>query len=1082
LSDTLSGRGRLFLLSGEPGVGKTRLADEFSTIAASRGAFANWGRCWEGAGAPPYWPLIQIVRGCAAKPHFGRHIEGLGANVSFLASIVPEISQAFGLPLQKPGSTTRDPEEARFKLFDSVTTLLRGFSLDDPLMLVIDDLHDADQSSLKMLRFVAGGLRESRIFVLGTYRDAEVRSSPDLQRLIGDLSREALTIPLGGLGKRELAELVASRTGRPADEGFVETLYQATDGNPLFADGVVRMLIAEGEFEQGKTIRTDRFKIPTGVRESIHRSLASLPPAARPILEVGAAIGNEFDVGLLQASCGNNGEDLRLLLDQGSRVGVLSSAAESRGSRRFAHALIREAIYQEIDSSARRRLHATIGAAIESRYGSELKPHLAALAHHFLEAENPEKAIDYLIRAGDAALAVYAFDGAISHWENTVALLQEHGDDLNRKADLLAKLGLTLYQVESYNNKGIVYLEQALSIYERVGDEARADQLHQQLGMILVLPGPLRDVSRALNHLRRAEPRLSKGPDTAALAFLYNALGVAAERQFRMREALEFRQRATEVAERLGDNNAWCPLAAHFGTNLVETGRVSEAQALISKVRPRVPSVTDGLCAHAAFHGAGGFYSSMWDPRSAREWYQQGLASPVLARSQRKDMSNFLGGMALWLGDLALSRQLRGEEGFPFMLAFFEGDWERDRDLLESALEWAPKTFVGFEIFMRRSLAYVLRALGEHSRACVVLESFVHNFAPGEPICRIEMWARPELALLYTELGRLEYAREQVARCDEITAGGENWRGLGAHAERAAAALAAAEGRHSDADARFATSAGVFNRLSLVWEEADVLHRWGRALASAGEEDRAIEKLDATTEIYRRHGAGQRWIDYVAADRSRIDAARRNVFPAAPVSDGAPAVFRREGEYWTISYRDHIFRLKNMKGLHYITHLLAHPGEQFHVHELVAVVDHATQADETFPRDSELRVANDLGDAGAILDPRAKTEYRSRRVELQGELAEAEEANDGGRAELIREELEMLEEQLATAMGLGGRDRKAADHAERTRSRVGRAIRSSLKSIRENDPSLGHHLETCIQTGYLCAYRPGPEASLAWRL
>jgi tetratricopeptide (TPR) repeat protein len=852
LSDTLSGRGRLFLLSGEPGIGKTRLAHEFSTVAAARGAGAIWGRCWEGGGAPPYWPLIQIIRGCAPRPHFARHIEGLGNNVGLIASIDPEIRKAFGFSLQESGSTTADPEEVRFKLFDSVTTLLRSFSLDDPLMLIIDDLHDADQSSLKMLRFIAGGLRESRIFVLGTYRDAEVRSSPDLQRLIGDLSREALTIPLGGLGKRELAELVESRTGRPADEGFVETLYQATDGNPLFADGIVRILVAEGEFEQGRPIRTDRFKIPAGVRESIRRSLALLPPTARPILEVGAAIGNEFDLGLLQAASGSDAEDLRLLLDQGTRVGVLSTTAESRGSRRFAHALIREAIYQETDSSARRRLHAAIGAAIENRYGSELTPHLSALAHHFLEAEIPEKAIDYLIRAGDAALGVYAFDGATSHWEKAVALFQEHGDDLNRKADLLAKLGLTLYQVDSNNNKGIVYLERALSIFERVGDEARADQLHQQLGMILVIPGPLRDVSRALNHLRRAEPRLSKGPDTAALAFLYNALGVAAERQFRMREALEFRQRATEVAERLGDNNAWCPLAAHLGTNLVETGRVSEAEALVSKVRPRVASVTDGLCAYAAFHGAGGFYSSMWDPRSAREWYQQGLASPVLARSQRKDMSNYLGGLALALGDLALSRQLRGEEGFPFMLAFLEGDWERERDLLEGALEWAPKTFFDFESFMRRSLACVLRALGEHSRACVVLESFVQNFAPGEPICRIEMCARPELALLYTELGKLESAREQVARCDEITRAGENWRGLGAHAERAAAALAAAEGRHSDADARFAKSAGVFNRLSLVWEEANVLYRWGRALASA---EKTIERSKGSTRRPRSYVA-----------------------------------------------------------------------------------------------------------------------------------------------------------------------------------------------------------------------------------
>src|SRR5262249_42036006 len=151
-----------------------------------------------------------------------------------------------------------------------------------------------------------------------------------------------------------------------------------------------------------------------------------------------------------------------------------------------------------------------------------------------------------------------------------------------------------------------------------------------------------------------------------------------------------------------------------------------------------------------------------------------------------------------------------------------------------------------------------------------ILESFLQNYSPGEPICRTEMVVRPELALLYTDLGRLEPAREQVARCGEITAAGENWRGLGAHAGRAAAALAAAEGRYSDADARFSTSAGVFNRLSLVWEEADVLHRWGRALASARQNDRAIEKLDAATEIYRGHGAGQRWIDHVTTDRSRI--------------------------------------------------------------------------------------------------------------------------------------------------------------------------------------------------------------------
>src|SRR5262249_25747580 len=208
LADAIAGRGRLFLLSGEPGIGKTRLADEFSARASTRGAAVIWGRCWEGAGAPAYWPLIQIIRGCAARPNFARQVEELGTKAKFVASIVPEIFPAFASSHQEPGLNPPDPEEARFNLFDSVTTLLQSFSLERQLVLVIDDLHDADHSSLQMLRFIALALRESRIFILGTFRDAEVRGSADLQRLVGELSREALTIPLGGLGKRELVQLV----------------------------------------------------------------------------------------------------------------------------------------------------------------------------------------------------------------------------------------------------------------------------------------------------------------------------------------------------------------------------------------------------------------------------------------------------------------------------------------------------------------------------------------------------------------------------------------------------------------------------------------------------------------------------------------------------------------------------------------------------------------------------------------------------------------------------------------------------------------------------------------------------------
>ena len=219
-------------------------------------------------------------------------------------------------------------------------------------------------------------------------------------------------------------------------------------------------------------------------------------------------------------------------------------------------------------------------------------------------------------------------------------------------------------------------------------------------------------------------------------------------------------------------------------------------------------------------------------------------------------------------------------------------------------------------------------------------------------------------------------------------------------------------------------------------------------------------------------GYGQAWIDRV--QRYRANPGARS---AQPIEVSRSALtecrFAREGAIWTISHRNRTFRIKDMKGLRYIAHLLDHPGEEFHVLDLVTAIDGAANA--TAPSPSEdLRITNDLGDAGELLDKRSKAEYRNRREELRADLNDAEAANDRGRTQRIRAELEMLDEQLSSAMGLGGRDRKAGDHSERARDRIRKSIHKSLESIRENDASLGHHLTTCIRTGYLCSYQPDP--------
>ena len=227
-----------------------------------------WGRCWEGGGAPAYWPFIQILRACV-DDRDSEHLKALlGSGASEIARLIPELK--LSLPSLEEAKAPTDSESARFRLFDAVATLLKNVARSRPLLIVVDDLHDADQPSLQMLRFVARAAKDVSLLMIGTYRDAEVRQSPELGKLIGDLIREGRTVSVGGLSQAEVGEFVERSSAKKADDKLVADLYRATDGNPLFVDGVVRLLAAEG-----KLARTGfdgaAFKIPDGVRESIRR-------------------------------------------------------------------------------------------------------------------------------------------------------------------------------------------------------------------------------------------------------------------------------------------------------------------------------------------------------------------------------------------------------------------------------------------------------------------------------------------------------------------------------------------------------------------------------------------------------------------------------------------------------------------------------------------------------------------------------------------------------------------------------------------------------------------------------------------
>src|SRR6516164_8741539 len=195
--DVVAGRGRLVLLAGEPGIGKTRLAEEAATYGQASGVRVLWGRCWEGGGAPAYWPWIQVIRTLFG----GGGRQRPDAISPEIADLVPELSHP-SAPDAGQSQETPDPEQARFRLFDAVARALRQSVRLEPMLVVLEDLHGADEDSLQMLKFAARELKDAPVMVVGTYRDLEVRRSPTLMALIADIAREGRVLALGGLSDR----------------------------------------------------------------------------------------------------------------------------------------------------------------------------------------------------------------------------------------------------------------------------------------------------------------------------------------------------------------------------------------------------------------------------------------------------------------------------------------------------------------------------------------------------------------------------------------------------------------------------------------------------------------------------------------------------------------------------------------------------------------------------------------------------------------------------------------------------------------------------------------------------------------
>ena len=607
-----------------------------------------WGWCYEEQGAPPYWPWTQPIRSYIQDKDIDQLRSEMGPGAADIAEVVPQVRDK--LPDIEPPPAL-EPESARFRLFDSIATFLKNASRNRPLVLILDDLHWADRSSLLLLEFLAHEIAKSRLLVVGAYRDVELSRRHPLTETLAELSRGASfqRVLLRGLDQQETERLIQANTEAELPQGLVQTVYSQTEGNPFFVTEIASLLGREGELWD--------IRIPEGVREVIGRRLNRLSELCNRVLTTASVIGREFDFKLL--SMLND-------LSEDQLLEVVEEVVSGTERYRFSHALIRQTLYEEITTSRRVRVYARIGEALEKLHRTNVEPHASELAYHFSEAEpvtGAEKMVRYSAMAGEQALAAYAWEEALNYFERTLAAKEGQAMD-SETAALLFSLGRAQAATLGRGRiqEAVTTLGRTLDYYLEAGDVAKAMAIAEY--PILILP----KVTRMAELMSRALKVVPPGSHQAGRLLSRYCRAVGLERND-YRGSQEAFTRAMSIAQRENDLDLELRTLAESAT--VDRYYLQNDEAL-KKCQRAIDIAQDTEEPEAeclALFVASGCFAVKGDLGNARLYAQAMLTLVQKLRSRSETMNA-----------LDISQRV----------AALEGNWRAGREFVERGLKLDP--------------------------------------------------------------------------------------------------------------------------------------------------------------------------------------------------------------------------------------------------------------------------------------------------------------------------------------------------------------------------------------------------------
>lgn len=482
-----SGSGSVIMLSGEQGIGKTRLAREFITRAHAAEIRILYGPAHEQEGHLPYGPFIEAIRSAFLDEESLKIVrQQLGWLLEDLARILPELADA-GLSAA-PQQFELELGQERQRLFDAVVLTLTLFAQQSSLFIFLEDLHAAGESSLQLLHYLARRISEVPILIVCTVREEAIRRGTPIARLCKELnsSQLAQNIHLSRLDERETYKLCLEILGGDQlDSHLSDTLYGLTEGNPFFIQELVLTLKDTGKLEQlngnWHFMSGSHLTVPTSIREVISLRLERLSREAYRLAGLAAVIGREISYDLLQATAQCSNSTLLDLLDELLQASLIE---EIENGYRFCHGLTRQVIYDDLTTHRRAWLHGQVAQALEQLTPYQLDEQAAILVHHFERAGRFEIAFRYLIRAGDWAKATYATREALDYYNQALSLRRQYSElsAADITTDLLERRAQT-YLILSDFDSAIADLEKSLDLNRESGDTAREGEALYQLGI-----------------------------------------------------------------------------------------------------------------------------------------------------------------------------------------------------------------------------------------------------------------------------------------------------------------------------------------------------------------------------------------------------------------------------------------------------------------------------------------------------------------------------------------------------------------------------------------------------------------------